>query len=212
MFVPWPLRRVLLQVFCGYKIHPTARIGYSIVAVADLVMLQESRIGHCNVIKNLLKFELGEFSILGNGNWISGLLPESSPYFASQADRRSNLLLGAHSAVTHGHRIDCSDSVFIGEFTTVAGWGSQILTHSINLERCIQECKPTTIGSYSFIGSRSILLGGSRIPSRSVLGAGSVLLQEFNEECTLYAGVPARRIKDLDPSWEYFNRVNGPVD
>ena len=45
-----------------------------------------------------------------------------------------------------------------------------------------------------------MLLGGSRIPDKCVLAAGSVLAGAYDETNSLYGGQPARKIKDLDPN------------
>jgi acetyltransferase-like isoleucine patch superfamily enzyme len=79
------------------------------------------------------------------------------------------------------------------------------------LELSRQTSRPVVIGSYCFVGTGSILLKGSRLPDRSVLSAGSVLLTQESEECALYAGVPARKVRDLDADSMYFKREKGFV-
>ena len=55
------------------------------------------------------------------------------------------------------------------------------------------------------------MLGGAALPDRSVLGAGSVLNKAHTEECAVYAGQPAVRVKALDPEAAYFHRERGFV-
>src|SRR5207245_5527131 len=83
------------------------------------------------------------------------------------------LIVGDHAAITHRHLIDCTDSITIGRFTTVAGHRSQFLTHGIDFEDCVQKAKPIEIGQYCHIGTSCILLPGSRLPDYSMLGAAS---------------------------------------
>ena len=70
-----------------------------------------------------------------------------------------------------------------------------------------------TIGEYCFVGTNCVLLGGSALPDRSVLGAKSLLNKAHTEAGTLYGGVPAKAISAL-PVGEmaYFRREAGFVD
>ncbi len=57
-----------------------------------------------------------------------------------------------------------------------------------------------TIETNCLIGIGSIILDYARIGTGSIIGAGSVVLQgTVVEPGSLYAGTPARRIKDVDP-------------
>ena len=120
-------------------------------------------------------------------------------------------MLGDHAAITNRHLIDCTDTVTIGCFSTFAGFRSQILTHSISIQDARQRSGPVVIGDYTFIGTASIILPNSRLPSFSVLGAGSVLNKKLNEEYWLYAGNPARPVKELAQGAAYFSRKTGYI-
>ena len=121
------------------------------------------------------------------------------------------MILGEHAAITHRHLIDCTNSVVIGRFTTMAGFQSQILTHSIDLERNRQASAPVRVGEYCFIGTNSVLLPGSVLPDFCVLGAKSLLNKSFTTTHQLYAGVPAEPVKTFPPDWDYFRRSQGFV-
>ena len=209
--LPWFFRRVLLQALCGYSLHPTSRIGFSLVYPDELVMGEHAGIGHLTVCKGLRRLHMGAHSTIGRGNWITGFPSENKTFFAHQKDRVPELILGAQSAITHRHIIDCTNSVQIGEFTTVAGFRSQILTHSIDLMDCRQSSAPVKIGDYCFVGTDCVLLGGSVLPSYSALGAKSLLNKAHTETHCLYAGVPAKPVKSLGPEVKYFKRDIGFV-
>lgn len=209
--LPWFLRRVLLQLFCGYRLHPTSRIGLSLVYPDELVMGEHANIGHLTVCKGLRRLHMGAHSSIGRGNWITGFPAENKTFFAHQKDRVPELILGAQSAITHRHIIDCTSAVHIGEFTTVAGFRSQILTHSIDLMDCRQSSAPVTIGDYCFVGTDCVLLGGSVLPSYSALGAKSLLNKPHEQTHCLYAGVPGKPVKSLEPEMKYFQREVGFV-
>jgi acetyltransferase-like isoleucine patch superfamily enzyme len=55
---------------------------------------------------------------------------------------------------------------------------------------------PVEIGPDVFIGAQSIILKGTRIGARSILGAGSVVSGEIPAD-EIWAGNPARRIRSL---------------
>jgi serine acetyltransferase len=210
--LPWPLRRRLLQRCFGYQIHPTARIGLAWVRPRRLVMEAGTEIGTLTVCKNLDLIHMHAESRIGRGNWITGFPSGPSRHFAHEQDRKPELILGEHSAITNRHLIDCTSRVVIGRFTTFAGFQSQILTHSIDLETCRQSSAPVTIGEFCFIGTSCVILGGSVLPSYSALAAKSLLNTAFDETYALYGGMPARLLKRLCSEFRYFNRTIGMVD
>ena len=57
---------------------------------------------------------------------------------------------------------------------------------------------PIVVGDGAWIGAGSIILGGVRIGRGAVIGAGSVVTRDVEPD-TLYAGTPARKIRDLPP-------------
>lgn len=211
LFLPWSLRRLLLQRVFGYHLHPESRIGLSWITPQNMDMGAGTRIGHFTVCKAIELLSMGEHSRIGNGNWITGF-PKGGKHFTHQEDRHPALYVEEHAAITHRHIIDCTNTVRIGKYTTFAGYNSQILTHSIDLEECRQSSAPVVVGSFCFVGTNSVLLGGSVLPSFSVLGAKSLLNKSFDETHTLYGGVPAKPIQSLDPEMAYFQRTMGFVD
>jgi carbonic anhydrase/acetyltransferase-like protein (isoleucine patch superfamily) len=153
-------------------------------------MEANTSIGDLTICKNIALLHMREHSLIGRGNWITGFPLGPSPHFASETDRRPELIIGEHSAITHRHLIDCTNSITIGRFTTFAGFQSQMLTHSIDVEHSRQASAPIRIGDYCFVGTNSVLLGGSALPDYSVLGAKSLLNKAFTETHHLYGGVP----------------------
>lgn len=212
LFLPQNMKRFLLGRLFGFNLHKTSRIGFSLVLPRQLLMGANSKIGHLNVIKGITELSLGESSSIGSLNWVSGF-PENlkTDHFADQLRRSPRLIIGEHSAITNRHLIDCTDTVTIGRFATFAGFRSQILTHSISIAESRQRSGPVSIGDFTFVGTGSIILPNSALPSYSVLGAGAVLNKKYTEEYQLYAGNPARPVKELDRDVSYFNRKSGYV-
>ncbi len=212
MILPWSLRRHFLNRFFKYEIDAGARIGMAWVFPGKLIMKKGAFIDHLTVAINLDLVEMGTDAIIGRSNWITGFPGNtSSLHFRHQQGKVSELRLGDQSAITKNHLIDATSPVIIGKFVTVAGYHSQLLTHSINLTDSRQDSAAIHIGDYCFIGTNCILLGGSNLPSYSVLGAKSLLNKSFDEQWMLYAGTPATPVKPIEPTARYFSREQGFV-
>jgi acetyltransferase-like isoleucine patch superfamily enzyme len=211
LFLPWTLRRWLLQRSFGYEIDPSARIGFAWVYPKHLRMGKETRIDHFTVALRLDSIELGDHATIGRNNWVTGYPSGSHDHFAHQTDRRPRLIVGEQSAITKNHYFDCTHEIRVGRFTTIAGNHSQFLTHSIDIVAGRQNSEPIEIGDYCFVSTRCVILGGGRLPSQSVLAAGAVLTKAFDASFSLYGGVPARCIKELPKEARYFHRVTGFV-
>jgi acetyltransferase-like isoleucine patch superfamily enzyme len=210
--MPWPLKRWLLVKFFKYNIHPSARIGLAWVYPAHLEMAEKSIIHHFTVIIHLDLVRIGYDSSIGRSNWVTGMSTKTeSDYFKGQTDRKAELIMGKYSHFTKGHHVDCTNSIIVGDFVTIAGYQSQFLTHSINIYKNIQDSAPIYIGDYTFVGTNVVVLGGSKLPAYSVLGAKSLLNKAYTEEWKLYAGVPAKPVSDISKDAKYFYRKDGFV-
>jgi hypothetical protein len=209
--LPWSLKRLLLKLIYRYELHPTSHIGLAWVFPRRLIMRADSRIGHLTVCKGLELLELAEYASIGRLNWISAYPLDGSPHFAHSSARSPTLTLAEHAAITNRHIIDCTERVNVGAYATVAGYRSQLLTHSIDLAQCRQDAKPITIGSYAFVGTACTLLGGAVIPDHSIVAANSLLHSAYDEPYRVYAGVPAKAVARLDPQLKYFTRSKGFV-
>jgi maltose O-acetyltransferase len=73
-------------------------------------------------------------------------------------------------------------------------------THSIGPSVCragVQRLAPVSIKKGCWIGANSTILPGVAVAQGCVVAAGSVVTRDTDPN-GLYAGVPARRIRDLD--------------
>jgi len=224
LFLPWKIRRAFLEQQFGFQIHPTARIGIAWILPSRLIMEENTAIGHLTVARNLDLVHLKSDATIGRGNWITGfplgqcqsgrrLAAVSSDlrHFGSETDRRPELVMGEHSAITHRHLFDCTNAITIGAFATVAGFQSQFISHTIDIKENRQTSRPISIGDYCFVGSNSVLLSGAALPDYCVLGAKSLLNKAYTQTHRLYGGVPARELSVLPPDCGYFNRRQGFV-
>jgi serine acetyltransferase len=212
VLLPWTLRRHVLRIVFGYRLHPESRIGTALVFPRQLVMERGARIGHLSVVKGLDLLRMGEQSSIGRLNWVTAWPSGTgSAHFAHLTQRRPELVLAEHAALTNRHIVDCTESVTIGRFATVAGFRSQILTHSIDVRSSRQDARPVTIGQYCFVGTACTILGGAVLPDFSILGAHALLNKAHEQRYCLYAGVPAVQVSTLDPGFKYFTRSEGYV-
>lgn len=204
-------RASLYRWLCGYSIARNAHVGLALISVAEAELLSEARVGHGTVIRNLERLHLAPKARIGTFNWVFGMLP-SERYFVDEPERFSALIMETDASITSRHIVDCTNTVTIGEFATVAGFHSQILTHGIDVASNRQTSAPITIGHHAMVGTRVVLLKGSNVPDRAVVGAGSVFRGSSNETGGLWSGVPAKRVRNLDETGVYFTRTSGHVE
>jgi acetyltransferase-like isoleucine patch superfamily enzyme len=213
LLLPWPMRRLVLVYLLGYDIHKTARIGCSLICPVRLKMGPKSTIGHLNMCKDGVELvQLGEGAEIGNLNWITGVPMHGTTHLKDHNERHPELVVQDQAAITNRHYIDCTAKVTIGRYSTFAGCRSIILTHSIDLALCEQGAAPVSVGDYCFVGAACVLLPGAELPPYSVLGANSLLNKQFIDPYRLYAGSPARPVKELSPELKYFSRTKGYVN
>ena len=149
-----------------------------------------------NVFKDLRRVSLGKNAVMGGWNLIS-----AAPVFSEHLEAAGELRIDESAGITSRHSVDCSGPVHLEPFSLLAGHGTQVLTHSIDLGRNVQSAHPIVIGERSFVGSRCVVLGGASVPSKSVVAAGSVVTSAALDEASLIAGVPARSRRPIEGAW-----------
>ena len=204
--LPSFLKRPCYRLFFGYRVGKRVRIGLSIIdartcqldddveighlnvviGVQTLTVGDHARIGHLNIIRGGDEVRLGRFSEIMRLNEINSI---PDPDVVNEIEPR--FLLGDGSIITTGHKIDFTDRVEIGRRTIIGGRNSSLWTHNR------QRTRPIVIGSFTYIGSEIRIAPGGSIPSRCIVGIGSVVTSELSGEEQLIAGVPAKVIKGL---------------
>jgi acetyltransferase-like isoleucine patch superfamily enzyme len=204
--LPWFLKNSCYRWFFGYRIGKRVRIGLSLIDVTDCNIADEVRIGHFNLIIRVKKLTMGDHVRIGHINIIRGgdevnleryseiirmneINSIAEPEVVNPIDPR--FLLGAGSIITTGHKIDFTDRVTIGRRSILGGRNSSLWTHNR------QRTRPITIGSLAYVGSEIRIAPGGSLPSRCIVGIGSVVTGELTSEGCLIAGVPAKPIKEL---------------
>lgn len=204
--LPSFLKRPCYRLFFGYRIGKRVRMGLSILDAGECVIDDDVQIGHLNVIIGVQKISIGDHVKIGHLNIIRGgdevrlgryaeiiRLNEINsivdPDVVNELDPR--FLLGEGSIVTTGHKIDFTDRVEIGRRSIIGGRNSSLWTHNR------QRTRPIEIGSFTYVGSEIRMAPGSLLPSRCIVGIGSVVTGRLEGEEKLIAGVPAKVIKEL---------------
>lgn len=96
---------------------------------------------------------------------------------------------------TEGSLVDIGDNVMVGHNVIFC-----CVSHKIgNAKHRAGDhiCKPIYVGNGCWIGAGVIILPGVTIGHGCVIAAGSVVTKNCDCNC-LYAGVPAKKIKDLN--------------
>lgn len=138
---------------------------------------------------------------------ISGMRTKTSNIRSGCTFRGKSIVLEKGVFLNHNVFIDGWEKVTIKENTAIA-FDVLICTSSHEIGDASKRAgasdrRPILIGKSCWIGARATILPGVTIGDGCVIAAGSVV----NKNCEpngLYAGVPAKRIKDLnseDPSY-----------
>jgi acetyltransferase-like isoleucine patch superfamily enzyme len=205
VLLPRRVKRFAARHLLGWDLDPSAHIGRSIVLVKHVSMGPGAVIGSFNVIRNLDELRMAAGAHIATRNFIA-CPPSAAQAFRHSPNRRAALIMGEHAMITVGHEIDCSDRVELGAHSAIAGFRSQVLTHSVNLMSDRQTTGPVEIGHHCAIMSGCLLLNGTRVPDRSVVSAGSVVTTKLTKELTFYRGNPAQPVRELPANLGYFRR------
>ena len=207
-FLPSFLMRPCYRLFFGYRIGKRVRFGLSIIDARHCVIEDDVAIGHFNLILGVEKLTLGDHVRIGHLNIFRGgdevrigrysdiirlneLNSIPDPEVVNPVDPR--LIVGPGTIITTGHKIDFTDRVEIGRRAIIGGRNSSLWTHNR------QRTEPISVGDFAYVGSEIRMAPGAAIPSRCIVGIGSVIVGKIDGEGCLIAGVPAKRVKELSP-------------
>jgi len=102
---------------------------------------------------------------------------------------------GGHIACTEGQIISIGkDCMFSNKITIRNGDSHAIYEKDSNLR--INSSESIFIGNHVWLGAESKILKGSIIADNSIIGTGSIVTGKFTDLNSIYAGIPARKIKD----------------
>lgn len=195
--LPGSVARVALCAL-GHEVGPGARIGFSLLLVERLVLQGGARIGHFNFIR-LRRLVMRNGAYFGRANLVNG--PLSIALASRAAIGNANkivrgpigivtngsalLRLGELSKITANHRVDCTASVNVGNFSTIAGTGTQIWTHGyVHAEQGPGRYRVdgrVVIGNNVYVGSSCIVTTGVHIADGIIVGAGTTVARSLTK-------------------------------
>jgi acetyltransferase-like isoleucine patch superfamily enzyme len=175
------LRVILYNIFMGYKISYSSKIGIGTIIASRTVLINKVRIGMFN------KF-IGEFDLVVDQGTIIGSFNEFSS--VPGKNKSAYCEIGKNTLITKNHLFDTSGGITIKDHTCIAGQGSQLWTHGGQKEQ-----KKIVINKKCYIGSAVRIAQGVEIAENSYIGLGSVVIDTFNEPDVLILGFPAKIVK-----------------
>lgn len=100
---------------------------------------------------------------------------------------------GAHIAATEGKKIIIGKDCMFSSGIQIRNGDSHSIV-DLNTGERINEAQDIIIGNHVWIGSDVKILKGARIADNAVIGSGSIVTGEI-EENSVYAGIPAQKIR-----------------
>jgi acetyltransferase-like isoleucine patch superfamily enzyme len=209
LLLPSPLLRIVLRVL-GHRIGPGARIGFSLLWCHCLCLDAHTRIGHLNLVRAHRVF-LRRGAYVGRMNVLHGpfsiLLRQDASIGNSNKVLRapmgsvtvgpSMLRLGRLSKITAEHRVDVTSTVWMGDYSVLAGSGSQVWSHGYMHDHQgpgrYRIDGAVRIGNNVYIGARCLLSMGVRISDGAIVGAGTTVARNLTEP-GLYVSATMRQL------------------
>lgn len=195
---------------CGHRVGSNCRIGFSVLWVDQLLLQGNNRIGHGNLIA-CRRLCIGHNGYIGRLNMVSGLISillrdtgsigNANKIVRGPVDNVTSgpamLLIGRIGKITANHRVDCTRSVRIGDYSTLAGIGIQVWTHGyihdVSGPGRYRIDGAVNIGDNVYIGASSIVSMGVTICSGVMVGAGTTISRSIDEQ-GLYVSSAVRRL------------------
>jgi acetyltransferase-like isoleucine patch superfamily enzyme len=174
---------------------PRARIRHgTLIKVQSLELAEGASIHHLNRIKGRFDVILGRDAMIGHRNEIIRNSRLSDP---------AVFRLGKVSGITSKHRLDVTRSIEFGDYSTLAGSGSQIWTHGyIHEEEGAGRYRidgNIVIEDNVYIGSMSFISMGVRIGKGVIIGGGASVASDL-PEAGLYVSSALRKLaRPRDP-------------
>jgi acetyltransferase-like isoleucine patch superfamily enzyme len=194
VIMPQPLKLFVYRRIMGWKIGKQVIIGLSYIESREVVLGDNVRIRHFNIIRGLQRFQVGSDCYIANFNQFFGNDYEDVGW-------TRELTLGEKVLFMSHHFVDVAGTVTIESHTTVAGRDTHFWSHSLTYPMGVPALVPMNVhvGEGAYIGARTTLVG-CNIPDGAVVGAGSVVNKTFApESCRLLiAGNPATIKKRYD--------------
>lgn len=115
------------------------------------------------------------------------------------------LVLGDNFVITASSAVVCFSNVRFGD-NCLLSWDNLFIDndfHNVVMKdgKTIDKSKDITVGNDVWISCRCTVLKGTVIPDNCVIGSNSLLNKVYEKPNCIYAGVPAKLIKEIE-KWE----------
>lgn len=90
--------------------------------------------------------------------------------------------------------------IYIGDCVRFASKVNLLTSNHDIYNHSISHHKPIVIGDYCWLGMNTSILPGVELGPRTIVATGAVVNKSFPEGYCIIAGVPAKKVKELDPS------------
>jgi acetyltransferase-like isoleucine patch superfamily enzyme len=108
--------------------------------------------------------------------------------------------IDAYPGIMGGCYITGRGGLTIGDYTQIASNVVIITANHDIYDTRKHICSPVSIGKYCWIGAGVKIMPGVILGDWTIVGAGAVVTKSFPEGYCMIAGVPAKKIKDLEKS------------
>lgn len=120
--------------------------------------------------------------------------------FKISVGRDADIVLGKNLSLTGESQIIAVKRVEFGNNCLIS-WDCLIMDtdfHNIfdSNNNVLNQPKEVIIGDNVWIGCRSLVLKGSKVANNCILGSGSLLASHLSDPNSIYAGNPAKKLKD----------------
>lgn len=119
----------------------------------------------------------------------------------NRRDSEHAVLTVGSRCTLHDNRIDLTRPVTLGDDV---GMSPEVAVYTHGYWQSIldgypHKFAPVTVKWGSIVGFRATLLPGAFVPEYSVVGAGAVVAGDLKRAWSVYAGVPARHVRPIQP-------------
>lgn len=166
--------------------------------------------GNNNIIRINALTRMSDSTIYINGNNNKLVIDEENGFEGCNIwieDDNNEIIIGRHNRFFKGSHLAALEGkkIHIGEDGLFAT-NVQVRTsdsHSItDMEgKRVNIANDVSIGNHVWIATDSVVLKGSNVPNNCVVGTMSLVNRQFEEENCVYAGNPAKKVKE-NTNWD----------
>ena len=154
-----------------------------------------------------------KIKILGDGNRLeikSGSTIISNTSFWMQHGKNEiiighdSTIEGGHLAAIEGTKITVGDDCMFSSDIEIRTGDSHSIINTLSDKR-INPSDDVIIGNHVWLTAHVKVMKGSVIPNNSIVGNSAIVTNKFDKENSVYAGIPAKHIKD-NINWDRYLR------